>query len=344
MRRAIVIALLAASVPAYAKEPKKSSAEQKEADRHFKAGVALFKEAKYKEALAEFERAYENTPHPLVLYNIAGCHRELSNYGEAIRFYERFIKEGKGQVPATRLNTAQTELDAILARIARISIVIQGPPYAQLFLDGAPLGTMPIPMPLVLPPGEHKIVAKAEGFKDAERTLRVASGDEAEISLTLSEAPKPNDIVGSVAIVGPSTRGDDYVLDKPKQKRFSIGAGFGTNLKAVGDTGAPSLGVGVQVHSRLQLGVEGILVAYAVMPTVRVKLVGDAISAHVILAMPIAFADEMDGGTFVAGAGGLGVRIRAMPMLSFRIESLASYAGKEHGTTFPTFVGGELWF
>src|SRR5689334_13461496 len=110
MRRTLLIALLAVSAPASAKEPKKSSSEQKEADRHFKSGVALFKEAKYKEALAEFERAYEIAPHPLVLYNIAGCHRELSNYGEAIRFYERFLEEGKGQVPPARLNAAQTEL------------------------------------------------------------------------------------------------------------------------------------------------------------------------------------------------------------------------------------------
>ena len=342
MRRTIIIALLALSIPAYAKDPKKPSAEQKEADRHFKSGVALFKEGKFKEALAEFERAYEIAPHPLVLYNIAGCHRELSSYGEAIKFYERFLKEGKGQVPPARLTTAQTELDAILARIARVTVVIQGPPYATLILDGAPLGTMPIPMPLVLPPGEHKVVARADGFKDAERTLRVASGDEAEISLTLSEVPKKEE--AGVPISGTTTSGN-YIADAPKPKRFSIGAGFGTNLRQVADTGAPSLGIGVQVHSRIQLGVEGILVAYAVMPTVRIRLAGDAISAHAILAVPIAFpGDEMGGETFVAGAGGLGVRIRAMPMLSFRLESLASYAGKDRGTTFPTFIGGELWF
>ena len=342
--RHTILALLLMSSAALAKEPpKKPTAEQKEADRHFKAGVALFKEAKFKEALAEFERAYEIAPHPLVLYNIAGCHRELSNYGEAIRFYERFLKEGKGQVPPARLTTAQTELDGILARIARVSVVIQGPPYATLYVDGNSIGTMPVPMPLVLPPGEHKISAKADGFKDAERTLRVASGDEAEISLTLAEVPKADPEMG-VSISGTTSTGPAYFVDKPKMKRFSIGAGFGTNLRAVADTGAPSLGIGVQLHDRIQLGVEGILVAYAVMPAVRVRLAGDAISAHVILAMPIAFADEMDGGTFVAGAGGLGIRIRAMPMLSFRVESLASYAGKEHGTTFPTFVGGELWF
>ena len=344
MRKSIFIVALLLSSAAHAKEPpKKATAEQKEADRHFKSGVALFKEAKFKEALAEFERAYEIAPHPLVLYNIAGCHRELSNYGEAIRFYERFLAEGKGKVPPARLTTAQTELDGILARIARVTVVIQGPPYATLILDGNPLGTMPVPMPLVLPPGEHKLIAKADGYKDGERTLRVASGDEAEVTLTLAEAPKKDPEVG-VPFTGTTSGEPAYIRDTPKLRRFSIGAGFGTNLRAVADTGAPSLGLGVQVHSRLQVGVEGILVAYAVMPTVRVRLAGEAISAHVILAMPIAFADEMDGGTFVAGAGGLGVRIRAMPMLTFRIESLASYAGKEHGTTFPTFVGGELWF
>ncbi len=47
------------------------------------------REAKYTEALAEFERAYEIAPHPLVLYNIASCHREMSHYGEAVKFYLR---------------------------------------------------------------------------------------------------------------------------------------------------------------------------------------------------------------------------------------------------------------
>jgi len=341
MKRFIVMALLA-SVPALAAPKKTTSAEQKEADRHFKSGVALFKEAKFKEALAEFERAYEIAPHPLVLYNIAGCHRELSNYGEAIKFYERFLKEGKGQVPKERLTTAQTELDAIVGRIARITVVIQGPPYATLILDGNTLGTMPVPMPLILPPGEHKLIAKADGFKDGERTLRVASGDEAEISLTLSEAPKETPKDTPIVVNTPSK---PVVLAEPKMKHFSIGAGFGTNLRDVGNTGAPSLGLGYQVNSRLHVGVEGLLVAYAVMPTVRVRLAGDALSVHAIAAMPIAFpGDEMGGKTFVAGAGGLGLRIRAMPLLTFRIESLASYAGKDHGTTFPTFIGGELWF
>jgi hypothetical protein len=348
MKTIVIVSALLSSSVAFAK-PKKDkdkketkeakSTDQKKADQHFKSGVALFKEGKFKEALAEFERAYEIAPHPLVLYNIAGCHRELSNYGEAIKFYERFLNEGKGQVPAPRLNTAQTELDAILARIARVTVVIQGPPYATLFLDGTQLGTMPVPMPLILPPGEHKLLAKAEGFKDAERTLRVASGDEAEISLTLTEEPKETKADPILTTTKTTT------ITETKPKRFSLGASFGTNLRAVADTGAPALGLGVMIGSRLQLGVDGILVAYAVMPSIRLRLAGDGVSVYAMAALPIAFpGDEMGDKTFVAGAGGLGVRIKAAPMLSFRIESLASYAGSDRGTTFPTFVGGELWF
>ena len=54
--------------------------------------------------------------------------------------------------------------------------------------------------------------------------------------------------------------------------------------------------------------------------------------------------EEME--RFVAGAVGLGLRLRlsALPSLALRLESYASFAGKAHGTTVPTFLGGELWF
>src|SRR5258705_6521681 len=114
------------AAPKKDKAPKKDAQtpEQKEADKFFKSGVALFKEAKYAEALAEFERAYDVAPHPLVLYNIAACHRELSHYAEAVTYYGRLLADGNGKVPAARLAAAQTELDALLASVARVTVTI----------------------------------------------------------------------------------------------------------------------------------------------------------------------------------------------------------------------------
>jgi hypothetical protein len=327
MMRAALIVLVATSAVAYA-------GDQKEADRHFKSGVAFFNEAKYSEALAEFERAYEIAPHPLVLYNIASCHRELSHYGDAVKFYRQFLTEGKAaKVAASKLKTAQADLDGLLARVATVKVTVT-PADAQLTVDDAPGSPE-----MLLAPGEHKVVAKAPGHKDEEKTVRVASGDLVEISLTLAETPKMVITAEQPhldAAIFPPTR--TFV---PARKRFALGAAFGTNLLAVADTGAPALGVAFAPMTRVEVGVDAVLVAFAVMPSVRVRLVGDAFSVHAVAAMPIAF-DEME--TFVTGAVGLGVRYHATPSLAFRLESLASFAGKTYGTTLPTFIGGELWF
>lgn len=344
--RVATAVLLALATPAAAapkkKAPKQQKAdktpEQKEADRHFKSGVALYKEAKFAEALAEFERAYEIAPHPTVLYNIAGCHRELSHYGEAVKFYKRFLDEGKGKVPKERLAAAQTELDGILARIARITVA--APDGAVLTLDGDELGTMPIDMPLMVAPGEHKVVVRSQGMKDAERTVRVASGDVIDVAMKLVELPaqpevtRPADPVDAV----------ESRTTPAKARRISLGAGFGTNLRQVADTGAPTLGLGFALTSRLQLGVDAVIVAYAVMPSIRVRLAGDKVAIYGALAAPISFKDGDMSETFVAGAVGLGLRLRATPALAFRLEGFASFAGDPHGMTVPAFAGGELWF
>jgi hypothetical protein len=311
--------------------------EAAQADRYFKSGVQLFKEGKFSEALAEFERAYEIAPHPIVLYNIAASHRELSHYGEAVEYYEKFLAEGKGQVPAARLTAAQTELDGILARIARVTVTVT-PDGAALQIDGTAVSSL-AKMPLILPPGEHKLVATAPGHKDVERNVKVASGDELTVELSLEALP-PEPVKVPIMIVEHPGR----VFAPAKPKRLALGAAFGTNLLRAGDSGAPTLGLGVAIGSRLELGVDAVLVAYAVIPQIRVRLAGDAFSIHAVAAVPISITDDGMTSTFVAGAGGLGLRYRATASLSFQLESMVSYAGKTHGTTLPTFVGGQLWF
>jgi hypothetical protein len=325
--------------PAPKKEPKKDQTpEQKDADHHFKNGVALFGEQKFGEALAEFERAYEIVPNPIVLYNIASCHRELSHYAEAVKYYNRFLAETEGKDgTAARLTAAKSELDGILSRIARVSVTV--PDGAAISLDGNALGTMPgLEMPLIVAPGEHKIVATLEGKRDAEKTVRVASGDDVKVELALVDAPAAKTII----VEKPVEPVHAAVVESPKH--FRIDAGFGTNLQQVANTGVPDLGIGIAIGSRLELGVDVMLVAYAVMPSVRVRLAGDRTSLHLIGAVPIAFTDGNMSSTFAAGAGGLGVRIRATAAISLHLEAFASYAGSAHGTTFPAFVGGDVWF
>jgi hypothetical protein len=333
---------LAAPRPKAPAKPGAKTPEQKEAERHFQSGVALFKEAKYAEALAEFERAYEISPQPLVLYNIAGCHRELSQYSEAVAYYGRFLTEGKGKVKPARLAAAQAELDGILARIARVTVSVK-PALSDvtLIVDGTPLDRAQ--MPLILPPGEHRVVVRAAGRQEGERSVRVASGDEIAVDLELAELPPPptQPPVATTTV----ERTAPVPLAAPPHRRFALGAGFGMNLRRAGDGGAASVGLGVALGSRIEIGIDGVFTtAYAAIPSVRARLAGDALSLHVVGAVPISFNSGPMTTTFAAIAVGPGLRWRpARSMLAFRLESFVSYAWS-HGTTFPTFLGGELWF
>lgn len=348
--RLLTFAILLAAVAPASGAPKKRrppkevssferSPQQKKADRHFKSGVTLFGEQKFAEALAEFERAYELSPNPIVLYNMASCHRELSHYADAVRLYNRFLTETEGKEGiAPRLTAARAELDDILSRIARISVKV--PDGARITLDGDQLGTMPgVEMPLIVAPGEHKIGAQLAGKRDAEKTVRVASGDNLKVELSLVDVPA----VQSETPVQRVERAQP-VATRPAAKRFRVHAGFGTNLQQLADSGVPNLGLGVALGSRFEAGIDVMLIAYAMMPNVRVRLAGDRASLHLIGAVPIAFTDDRMSRTFVGGAGGLGLRLRALPAVSLHLDVLASYAGSAHGTTFPALVGADAWF
>jgi tetratricopeptide (TPR) repeat protein len=71
--------------------PPASPAAQDEPRQLVRDGNALFEAGKFKEALQLYEKAYALRQEPKWLFNMAQAHRELKNYGEAIRQYELFL-------------------------------------------------------------------------------------------------------------------------------------------------------------------------------------------------------------------------------------------------------------
>lgn len=325
---------------AFADEP---ATVKREADRHFKNGVRLFDEGKYSEALAEFEQAYALESHPLVLYNLAAAHRALSQYAQAVDFYNRFLAEGKGVVRAKQLARGQRELSEVLRLIAKIDVTTD-PEGAVVSVDGRTVGPSPLGQPLILGPGDHVVRATLEGHESAERAIRVAAGDSLEVALTLAKVPEAPAEVRPEPGPEPEMAVRTTVRPMPVNRRFSISASFATNAIEADSTGAPVIGLAYTLADRVAFGVQAVLVAYSAVPEVRLRLFGEAVSVHAIAAVPVSFTDGDETETFAAAAGGLGLRIRAHERFSLRAEAWVSYAGSERGTTVPAFAGAELWF
>jgi tetratricopeptide (TPR) repeat protein len=62
-----------------------------EAQKHYQVGRVAFGKGQFREALAEFQKAYESAPIPDLLYNIGRCQEELGDPGAAAKSYERYL-------------------------------------------------------------------------------------------------------------------------------------------------------------------------------------------------------------------------------------------------------------
>ncbi len=107
---------LAAIVPsAYAEEPQTTSPEQAVDDddararEHYRRGERYYAEGDYEGAIAEFQKAYDLSGRPKLLFNLANAHERLANYEEAIELLKSYAKT----VPSY-------EHDAITRRIRNI--------------------------------------------------------------------------------------------------------------------------------------------------------------------------------------------------------------------------------
>jgi tetratricopeptide (TPR) repeat protein len=81
-----------ASAPAFAAEPRPSSAASPSLEQLNEEGAELYAARDYRRAIEKFIQAYAIEPDPNLLFNIARCYEELGEAEAAIEKYETFLK------------------------------------------------------------------------------------------------------------------------------------------------------------------------------------------------------------------------------------------------------------
>src|SRR5690242_3050488 len=80
---AVAVLLLAADKP---------DAATAEAKVHFAKGTKFYKQARYKDAISEFEAAYKARPHGVLFFNIAQSYEKLGDIPSALRNYHEYLR------------------------------------------------------------------------------------------------------------------------------------------------------------------------------------------------------------------------------------------------------------
>jgi hypothetical protein len=154
-----------------------------EARERFDRGLRLFKAGDDGGALAEFQRAYELTQHPLVLFNIAQIQAKRGAAVEALASFDKLLAN-PGVLDAERVEQARALRAEQLGRIAEVELDVQVPNTA-IELDGVEIARTPLTGALRVPSGQHVLGVFAPGHQPVRRSITVAGQSRTKLAIPL---------------------------------------------------------------------------------------------------------------------------------------------------------------
>lgn len=163
-------------------------AEAPDVEARFRRGVELYNEADFRSAAAEFRRAYETSGNYKVLYNLAQCEHQLTEYAGAYATLERYLVEAGDRLPETRRREVDAQLDELRARTAAVAFV-PATGGAVVVLDGRELGAAPLAHAVRVDAGRHVVAARGPGAAEVRVAFDVTVGEAREVDLGARSAP-----------------------------------------------------------------------------------------------------------------------------------------------------------
>ena len=156
----------------------------------FQSGRELYQQARYREAIDEFERAYALKPHGAIQFNIAQCLEKLGELPGAIERYKRYLAEvPKAEDRATvQLVIANLERRLLESRPQPLE-VRSAPPGAEVLIDGERRGITPLRVEVK--PGPHQLELGLPQHVPARREVVTNSERPTEVDFILERQAAP---------------------------------------------------------------------------------------------------------------------------------------------------------
>jgi hypothetical protein len=184
--------------PAIAQPPKPVRDELPEESRRvWDKARQLYSIGDFEAARAEYQRVYDATRNPRVLYNIAICDKDLKRFRAASEVLQRALGE-KGKLSREDIADLEAALKAIEPFITKLEVTANEP-GATLWVDGVELGTTPFTGPVTVDAGSHTVKLTKPGFADVVREkVTFATEHTNRIELEMSPLEKRTRIVVNV--------------------------------------------------------------------------------------------------------------------------------------------------
>lgn len=142
-------------------------------------GEAALSAGRLDEARARFEQAYLKEPAPVLLRRLGDVAKAQGRALAALDLYRRYLQEAEGEAELR----AQVQADSA-SQPDSDEVAIFGDDGAVLFVDDRVAGALPLALPLLLSPGEHRL-RLTQGNRKAETRVQVLANRPLQVRFTL---------------------------------------------------------------------------------------------------------------------------------------------------------------
>ena len=167
-----------------------SAAALADAQARFRRAIELHDEGNLDAARTELHRAYDLAPNYKVLYNLAQVEFELLDYPAALVTFEKYLNEGGDRIAKDRRTQVQNDIEKLRGRLGSIEIAVNVA-GSNVTVDDVSVGTSPLLRPILVSAGRRRINVSHAGYATESRSVDVAGGDHATMSVELSDAAQP---------------------------------------------------------------------------------------------------------------------------------------------------------
>jgi tetratricopeptide (TPR) repeat protein len=237
----IVVVVLGGSGVVWAQDapaPKLSEAQKRETREHYEKATKLYNLGKFTEAIAEYQAAYLVSADPVMLFNIAQCHKNAGQPDEAIRFYKNYLRNAPNAGNRANVEERIAEMERLVEERKRQAAALPPPTQSA----PPPAETQPPPNPTPPP------------VTPTDTGTPPGSGPDATVQQSMPPAPPPRSrvlpmslMIGGGAFVVTSLAAGAVAASKAKQveEKARAGARFDDSVKKLENTGKKASAVAV---------------------------------------------------------------------------------------------------
>jgi hypothetical protein len=209
--------LAAMLVPlALAAGPARATPAEDESRVRFERAVGLMEAEDWEAAALEFARSLELHPTRNALFNLGMCRKALHEYVVALHLFEQWLERFAADAPASDTASVTAVMADLRGYIGTLTVAVDRP-GATVRVDGVDAGTTPLPGPIDIEVGTHRVEVELPGFVAESRSPAVLSGQNVELAFVLvprpaadpPNVPPPDD--GSASGAAVADRGLDAV-------------------------------------------------------------------------------------------------------------------------------------